>query len=92
MTRDQIIARMRSFIEENFLYMRSDYELQDDTSLLGGGIVDSMGVMEVVAFLEEEFGVVVADEDVTEENLGSIGAIATYLVERGVGDGIRQTA
>lgn len=92
MTRDQILARMRSFIEENFLYMRNDFELADDTLLLAGGVVDSMGVMEVVAFLEEEFGVAVDDADITEENLGSIGAIATYLAARVTDEGIRQSA
>jgi acyl carrier protein len=78
-----ILESVRAYIQENFLYMRPDLEFGDEDSLLGAGIVDSMGVMEVIAFLEDEFGVVVADEDITEENLGTLKAIARYASERG---------
>lgn len=81
MTRDEVVSRLREFVRENFLYMRPDLELENDASLMGEGIVDSMGVAEMLYFLEEEFGVVVADEDVTEENLGTISAIAGYVLE-----------
>lgn len=46
------------------------------------GVGDSMGVMEVIDLLGEEFGVVVDDTEVTEENLGSLNAIATYVLAR----------
>lgn len=80
MNKDQIASRIRSFVEENFLYMRPDLELANDESLMGKGVVDSMGVMEMIEFLEEEFGVVVDDDDITEENLGTIDRIAKYVV------------
>lgn len=80
MTRETVLSRLREFVGENFLYMRPDFELQDDQSLMGNGIVDSMGVMEMIQFLEEEFGVVVEDTDITEENIGNLGAIATYVM------------
>lgn len=79
MNKDQIASRIRSFVEENFLYMRPDLELANDESLMGKGVVDSMGVMEMIEFLEEEFGVVVDDDDITEENLGTIDRIAEYV-------------
>ena len=82
MTRAEIITRLRGFIEEKFIYMRPDFELCDDDSLMGKGIVDSMGVMEVIAFIDEELGVTVADTDVTEQNLGTINAIANYVLAR----------
>ena len=82
MTGAQVIERTRAYIIENFLYMRRDFRLDDNDSLLGSGIIDSMGVMEVILFLETEFGVEVGDEDVTEENLGSIRAISRYVVAR----------
>jgi acyl carrier protein len=41
-----------------------------------------MGVMELVAFIEERFGVAVGDEDVTEQNLGSLGAIGAFVSAR----------
>jgi acyl carrier protein len=79
MTREAVIERTRSYINENFLYMRRDVVLADDDSLLENGIVDSMGVMELVAFLHGEFGVDIEDEDITEENLGSLQAIGRYV-------------
>lgn len=85
MSRDEILARLRAFVDENFLYMRPDFKLHNDASLMGNGIVDSMGVMEMIAFLEDEFGVVVEDVDITEENLGTLDAIASYVAKRTVG-------
>ena len=82
MTAAHVIERTRAYITENFLYMRRDFRLDDNDSLLGSGIIDSMGVMEVIAFIESEFGVDVGDDDVTEENLGSIRAISKYVVTR----------
>lgn len=80
MNKEEILTRLRAFVDENFLYMRPDFELRDDASLMGTGVVDSMGVMEVIAFLEEEFDVVVDDVDVTEENIGTLDAIAAYIM------------
>lgn len=80
MNHQDVQARVRQFIQENFLYMRPDFVLGADDSLLGKGIVDSMGVMEVIEFLASEFDVVVDDADITEENLGTLNAIAKYAV------------
>jgi len=53
--------------------------LGDDDPLLAKGVIDSMGVMEMIGFLTSEFGIAVADEEVTEENLGSVSAIARFV-------------
>ena len=50
----QISTKLRNYITENFLYARPNFILGDQDSLLSNGIVDSMGVMEVIAFLESE--------------------------------------
>lgn len=86
MTYTHVIDRTRQYIIENFLYMRRDIALDDGDLLLERGIIDSMGVMELVGYLEQEFGVVVADEDVTEDNLGSLRAIATFVSARRASD------
>ncbi|HSH45214.1 MAG TPA: acyl carrier protein [Longimicrobiales bacterium] len=85
MKKEEIQSRLRGFVDDNFLYMRPDFELGADDSLMGNGIVDSMGVMEMIYFLEEEFGVAVGDEDITEENLGTLNAITNYVVANGGG-------
>ncbi|MEO8029560.1 MAG: phosphopantetheine-binding protein [Gemmatimonadota bacterium] len=75
-----IRERLRQFIRETFLYMRPKQALGDEESLMRTGIVDSMGVMEVLAFLQDTWSVTVADQDLTEENLGTISAIARYVM------------
>jgi acyl carrier protein len=73
-----IRQELRSYITENFLYARPDYVLSDEDDLLASGIIDSMGVTEVIAFLEDGFGLTVDDADITEENFGTVLAITTY--------------
>lgn len=70
--------QIREFITENFLFGNAD-GLKDDTSFLEEGIIDSTGVLELVTFLEEEFSIKVADEDLVPENLDSINNVTAYL-------------
>lgn len=69
---------LRGFIVENYLYGQA-VEFSDDDSLQERGIIDSTGVLELVAFLEERYGVRVADEDLLPENLDSINRLARFL-------------
>ncbi len=69
---------IRSFIASNF-YVPVPGDLHEDASLLDSGIIDSTGVLEVVAFLEEQFGIQVADEEMLPDNLDSIAKIVQYL-------------
>ena len=73
-TRDKI----RNFIVENFLF-GSDNGLTDDASFLDEGIIDSTGILELVSFIEEDFGVAVEYEELIPENLDSIKNVVAYL-------------
>ncbi len=73
--------RVRQFIVENF-YVSDPSELADDTSLITSGFVDSTGMLEVIAFLESEFGIRVLDQEMVPENLESIGRIAAYVARK----------
>lgn len=73
--------RVRRFIIENF-YVPDPASLGDEASLLELAIVDSTGVLEIVAFLESEFGVTVEDADLTPENLETIGRIARFVARK----------
>lgn len=79
MTEELIIAKVREFIVQNFLYMHPGFVLGDDDRFLERRILDSMAVMELVAFLRGEFGVRIPEEDILEANLGSLRAIARYV-------------
>lgn len=70
--------KIRDFIIENFLFGNDD-GLQDDTSFLEEGIIDSTGVLELVTYLEETFDIQVDDEELIPENLDSINNVADYL-------------
>ncbi len=78
---DKLNATVREFIAENFLF-RADAELDDDQSLLESGVIDSTGVLEVIAFLEQTFGISIADEDIVPENLDSINNMTRYLASK----------
>lgn len=78
----QILEKVRDFITQNFLYMHPGYVLGDEDRFLERRILDSMAVMELVAFLRAEFGIRLPEEDILEANLGSLRAIADYVTAR----------
>src|SRR3982751_1561088 len=80
LAREMIIERTREYIGEHFLYMRPDVVIEPSGSLLERGIIDSMGVVELLAFVEEAFAVAVADEEITEGNFGSLDGIARFVM------------
>ena len=78
----EIREKVRQFIRENFLYMRPDFVLGDDDRLLERGVVDSMGIVEMLTFLEDEFGVKTGDDEISEANLGTLRSIARFVAEK----------
>ena len=54
-------------------------ELADTESLLDAGLIDSTGILELVAFLETEFSIQMADADIVPDNLDSVGTIVRYV-------------
>jgi acyl carrier protein len=77
-----IIARVRDYVQENFLYMHSDFELRDDDRLLEKGVIDSMAIVEMISFIESEFGVHASEDEVSEANFGSLSGIARFVGEK----------
>ncbi len=84
-----IADRTRAYVRDNFLYMRPDWPLKDEDPLFGGGVIDSIGVIELVGFLQREFGCTLEEEEITERNLGSIAAIARFVSAKCNGGGVR---
>jgi acyl carrier protein len=70
---------IREFVETSFLFREGRERLGDDESLLGAGLIDSTGILELVSYLESAFGIVVQDEEIVPENLDSVGQIAAYV-------------
>lgn len=79
---DPVNTQIRAFIVENFLFGDEDYALGDDLSLVENDIVDSTGILEMVSFLEERFGISVADADIVPANLDSVARIAAFVTQK----------
>lgn len=73
--------KIKNFIIENFLFGNAD-GLNDDTSFLEEGIIDSTGVLELITYLEEEFSLQVDDEELIPENLDSINNVIGFLQKK----------
>jgi len=76
-------AVLREFISRNFL-MENEADLNNGDSLMGQGIVDSTGILEVVGFIEETFGFKIADEEILPENLDSIDSLTDFIGRKSV--------
>ncbi len=77
--------QMRGFIDDNFLYLRPDVELGDGDDFLALGVIDSLGFVELVEEVQSRFGIAIEDVEITEENFGSIDAIAGYVERKRAG-------
>ncbi len=76
---DSLQETIRRFILENYLFTDDPTQLALDDSLLGRGIVDSTGMLEIILFIEEQLSVKVADEEMIPENLDSVNRIASFV-------------
>lgn len=70
---------IRKFMADNFLYRDGAESLSESDSFLESGLIDSVGILELVTFLESTFSIRVVDEEVLPENLDSIGRIVAYV-------------
>jgi acyl carrier protein len=73
-----ITQQVRSFLAENY-FLGQDYNFEDSDSFLENGIIDSTGILQLVAFLEETYGITVEEGELRPENLDSINNISSYL-------------
>ncbi|MEN8140584.1 MAG: acyl carrier protein [Thermodesulfobacteriota bacterium] len=78
------VANIREFIFENFLFDAAEEELANNTSFMEEGIIDSTGVLELVDWLEERFGIVVADDELVPENLDSVAQLSSFIASKAV--------
>jgi len=72
------LETVRDFVVENFLY-GEDSMLKENTSFLEEGIIDSTGILELIAFLEETYGLTIRDEEYVPENFDTLGNVARFL-------------
>jgi acyl carrier protein len=85
-------SKVREFIIENFLFGNGE-ALSDDTSFMENGIIDSTGILELVMFLEQTYGIKIEDEELVPENLDSLMNIGRFLAGKvkSSGQGVSET-
>jgi acyl carrier protein len=72
------VNAVREFIVENFLFGEGD-SLKNDTSFMEAGIIDSTGILELIMFLEETYGIKIEDDELVPENFDNLLNIDRYL-------------
>jgi acyl carrier protein len=77
----ELNKKVRDFVTSNF-YVADPGSLEDRTSLLDRGIIDSTGVLEVIGFVESTFGITVEDAEMLPENLDSIQRISDFVARK----------
>jgi acyl carrier protein len=75
----QVKAELRQFIVENFMFGQENVDFTDGASMLENGLIDSTGVLELVAFVEEKYGISVGDEELLPANFDSVDNLAAYV-------------
>ena len=74
-----IKQQIRDYIAENFMFSSNGFNMDDNESFLEAGVVDSLGVLEMVTFVEETFGLKVPDEEIVPDNFDSVDNLAAYI-------------
>lgn len=75
----EIREQFKRFMSSNFVLPGDEEGLRDDASLLEEGIIDSTGVLNLVMFIEETFGIEVKDEELVPENLDSVNKLVAFV-------------
>jgi acyl carrier protein len=70
---------IRNFVVENFLYGKDDNSLSDDVSFLEKGIIDSTGVLELVSFIEDKYGLSVSDDELVPDNFDTLNKLSAFV-------------
>jgi acyl carrier protein len=74
-----IREQVRQFILSNYLFTDDQTKLVDEESLMQSGTLDSTGILELIMFIEETFGIKVVDEDMVPANLDSVRSVVSYV-------------
>ena len=81
-TYDAVSAKIGDYLSRNFLFSDRGFEYDDDASFLELGIIDSFGFMELLHWVEEEFGISVADDELIPDNFDSVRRLTSFISEK----------
>lgn len=79
---ETVVSEIRAFIVANFLFGQEGKGFTEDESFLETGIIDSTGLLELVAFVEQQYGISIADRELLPENLDSLKNISQFIARK----------
>jgi acyl carrier protein len=82
---EQISLSITNFIRSELIY-ENDQDFDDHTDLIERGIVDSMSLVRLIGFIEEEYGIRVPDEEIVPEHFSSLRKITAFIAQRSIAD------
>lgn len=77
-----VVSEVRAYVVDRFLFGQNADRLSNSDSFLERNLIDSTGILEVVMFLEQRYGIKVADDDLVPENLDTIERIASFVARK----------
>ncbi len=75
----QIEEQIRAFLVQNWLYLEQRFPYDDNASFIDEGLIDSMGVMELVDYVQSKFHVPVAQDDINPDNFDSVAKMSAFV-------------
>jgi len=81
----EIKEKIYTFLEDNVLIDSEEEKISDDDSFMENGIIDSTGILELVSYIEEEFGFEVDDEELVPDNFDSVNKLTEYINRKASG-------
>jgi acyl carrier protein len=82
MSEQALLQQVKDYVVENFMYMRKVKTVGEDESLLRTGVITSLGMMEVVGWVEDTFGLTVDPDEITEQNFDTLRGIARFILRK----------
>jgi acyl carrier protein len=79
-TYEAVAAKIRDYLSQNFLFSEQGFEFEDDASFLEQGIIDSFGFAELLNWVEEEFSISVADDEIVPDNFDSVSKLTSFIL------------
>lgn len=79
---EMFASEIKAFIVSNFLFGQETEPIAHDQSFLESGVIDSTGLLELVAFVEQKYGIAVGDRELVPENLDSLHNISHFVARK----------
>lgn len=79
---EEIIQNIRRFILENYLFGYVETELSNEMSFLGYGVIDSLGIVELLTYIEKEFDIAVSNDEILPDNLDSVDSVSRFVLRK----------